>query len=87
MNQCLLEKQSFTYNEMLLVCGKAHFCKENHYFNTQIFSQSITLQRPNVITTSDFQIDFCPFDSLLPIPHTHIFFLPHKDSSNELDIF
>ena len=72
---------------MLLVCGKAHFCKENHYFNTQIFSQSITLQMPNVITTSDFQIDFCPFDSLLPIPHTHIFFLPHKDSSNELDIF
>ena len=44
MNQCLLENQSFTYNEMLLVCGKAHFCKENHYFNTQVFSESITLQ-------------------------------------------
>lgn len=37
----------------------------------------------NVITTNDFQMDFCPSDSLLPIPHGHIFFLPHRDSSNE----
>lgn len=87
MNQCLLKKQSFRYNEMLFVCGKAHFCKENHYFYTQIFSEPITPQMPNVIATDDFQIDFCPFDNLLPIPHGHIFFLPCSDSSNELDVF
>lgn len=59
MNQCLLEKQSFTYSEMLFVCGKADFCKENHYFNTQVFSEAIALQVPNVIPIDDFQIDFC----------------------------
>lgn len=47
---------------MLFLCGEADFCKENHYFNTQIFSESITLQMPNVITIDDFQIDFCLFD-------------------------
>lgn len=41
------------------MCGKAHFCKENHYFNIQIFSESITVEMLNVITTNDFQIDFC----------------------------
>lgn len=66
--------------------GKHIFCKENHYVNTQIFSEFITLQMPNVITTDEFQIDFCPFDNLWPIPHGHIFFLSSRDSSNELDL-
>lgn len=72
---------------MLFVCGKADFCKENHYFNTQVFSEPIAQQVPNVIPIDDFQIDFCLFDNPLPISHSHAFFLPNRDSSNELDVF
>lgn len=41
---------------------------------------------PHVITTNDFQIDFCRFDSLLSISYGHIVFLPNTESSKELDV-
>lgn len=69
------------------VSGKAHLCKEDHYFSTQVFAESTIPQKPNVITTNDFQIDFCPFDNLLPISHGHIFILPSREPNNELEEF
>ena len=67
--------------------GKAHFFKEDHYFNIQIFAESVTPQMPNAITTNDFQIDFYHFDKLLPISHGHIFFHPSREPNRELEEF
>lgn len=73
----------------MFVCAKAHFAKKtiisiHKYFRNLSPSPP---EIPNMITTNDFHIDFCPFDNLSPIPHGHVFFPSSRGSSNELGIF